>query len=402
MKRVHSEKKPHRTGLLRKWFPKRHRSVRVLLIFIVFLVVVRLLLPSITLYIVNDRLAHVKGYFGHVEDVDLSLFLGSYTLNHIYLNQMDSATKKQTPFLSARRVDLSMDFSKLFSEGIVGSVVGDCLSVQFTHNKMEPGQIAKDQNVLKDLGEVFMPFFLNTIKVTNGTLRYIDQASDPFLDLRLDNVHLEAENLRTKKDAALLPSYAWATAEAYGGKMRAGARMNLLADQPTFDIDAELKNVNLVALNDFFRAYAKMDVNQGKFDAYFEAAAHNGATKGYIKPVIRNLDVLGHEDRKDNLFQKIYEGLIGTAAAIVTNPKTHQFAAKIPFAGTSKETDVDLWKGVFTAFRNAFIQMIQASLDNSININSPTKNVEKKVDLRKIFHKKGKAPNSKPKAKKAQ
>ena len=95
--------------------------------------------------------------------------------------------------------------------------------------------------------------------------------------------------------------------------------INPLAKQPTFDLNAELKDTNLVLLNDFFKAYAKIDVNKGKFGMYTEVAAKDGSFKGYVKPIIKDLDVLGHEDRDDNVFRKMWEGLVGFVGQVFKN-----------------------------------------------------------------------------------
>src|SRR5207344_136845 len=102
-------------------------------------------------------------------------------------------------------------------------------------------------------------------------------------------------------------------AEVYEGKFNMDMKLNPLADRPTFDLNARLDNTNLVLLNDFFKAYGKFDVNKGTFGLYKEVAAKEGAFKGYVKPVIKDLDVVGAEDQKDNILQKLWEEIVGAA-----------------------------------------------------------------------------------------
>ena len=123
---------------------------------------------------------------------------------------------------------------------------------------------------------------------------------------------LLAQRLRNSYDSsAVLPASIHATADVYEGKLRFDAKLNPLANAPTFDMSAELTQTNLVKLNDFFQAYAKVDVNDGRFGLYTEVAAKDEEFKGYVKPVIKNLDILGKEDRKDNLLQKLWEAVAG-------------------------------------------------------------------------------------------
>ncbi|GAK89077.1 hypothetical protein JCM19297_3601 [Nonlabens ulvanivorans] len=46
----------------------------------------------------NKTLADIPGYYGHIDDVGISLYRGAYQLNGLYLDKVDSKT--QTPFLN--------------------------------------------------------------------------------------------------------------------------------------------------------------------------------------------------------------------------------------------------------------------------------------------------------------
>jgi hypothetical protein len=76
-------------------------------------------------------------------------------------------------------------------------------------------------------------------------------------------------------------------------------------------MNAKLENTSLPKLNDFFKAYGKFDVSSGKFGLYTEIAAKDGKFVGYVKPVMRQLKIIGQEDRKDNILQKLWEGVVG-------------------------------------------------------------------------------------------
>lgn len=379
-----------RPGLIKRWFPKRHRRVKVLLIIVGSLIAIRLALPFIVLYIVNQRLAKVPGYYGHVEDVDIALFRGAYVLDEIYLDHVDSLTQERTPFLSALRVDLSIDWAELFKGMLVGEVEADSFVVVFTKDRMEPSQVKEDKNLLVDLGKSFMPLRLNRVELKNSSVHYLDLTRKPNLDIQLTALHLLAQNLRTEKDTALLPSTLMAKASLYGGTLLFHAKMDLLTDDPTFDMNFQVTGMDLPQLNDFFQAYAKLDVNRGTFGVFMEAASRDGALTGYVKPVMKDLDVLGPEDRNDNLPRKLWEGFVGSVGFVFTNQKEDQFATKIPFSGTLKEPDTDIWVAIYEVVRNAFFHALQSSLDNEINIDSVELDTEGKNKLKTLFQKKDK------------
>jgi hypothetical protein len=357
--------------------------------FIILIVVVRLILPYVVLHLINKNLATMKGYYGHVADVDLAIIRGAYKVDSIYLNKKDSVTNKLTPFFAASLIDLSVEWKSLFHGSIVGEIVLQEPMLRFTKDKVEPKDVAKDSSDLKELLDDFMPLQINRCEINRGRIQYIDEQSKPKVDIQMTDVHLLAQNLRNSYDSTIvLPASINATANIYDGTLTFDAKADPLAITPTFDMSAELKNTNLVKLNDFFQAYAKVDVNKGTFGLYTEVAAKDKKFAGYVKPIIKDLDVLGKEDRKDNIFRKLWEGLVGTVGEVFENQRKDQLATKIPFKGNLDNPKTNVWYALANILQNAFIHAIQPSIDNEISIGSvKTGKEEKKTFMQKIFSK---------------
>jgi hypothetical protein len=363
------------------------KPLKIALIVVVLLICIRLVLPYVLLHFANKNLASIPGYYGHIEDIDLALIRGAYRIDSIYLNKQDSITKKQTRFFSASAIDLSIEWRALFSGAIVGELIFERPNLRFTREKVEPKDVGKDSSDLKELKKDFMPLQVNRFEILNGNVRYLDSTSNPKVDILMTNIHVVATNLRNSYDSStLLPAKVIARADVYEGEFTFSMNINPLAKRPTFDLNAEIKDTNLVLLNDFFKAYAKIDVNKGKFGMYTEVAAKEGAFKGYVKPVIKDLDVLGHEDRNDNVFRKMWEGLAGFVGQVFKNQSKDQVATKIPFEGRLDNPETDIWVTIINVLQNAFVQAIQPSIDSQINIASvETPKSEKETFLEKIF-----------------
>ncbi|MEI9917612.1 MAG: DUF748 domain-containing protein [Bacteroidota bacterium] len=378
---------------------RKKRFLKVTLIVVAVLVVVRLILPYVVLHFANDRLTKIKGYYGHINDIDLALIRGAYKIDSIYINKVDSTTQKQTPFFSASLIDLSVEWKALFHGSVVGSAKFEHPKVRFTKEKVEPNDLKKDSSSFKDLKDDFMPLQINRLEINNGEIEYVDEFSKPKVDVLLTNARVIAKNLRNSYDsAALLPASLEAHANIYDGSLDLNMKLNPLANDPTFDLNTEIKDVNLVKLNDFFKAYAKIDVNKGTFGLYAEAAAKDGKFDGYVKPVIKDLDILGHEDRKDNIFQKMWEGFAGLIGQGFRNHPKDQVATKIPFRGNIKDPNSNIWYAISEILQNAFISAIQPSIDHEISIATvDTKKEEKKTLLEKVFGGKDKKNKSKKK-----
>ncbi|HZG24137.1 MAG TPA: hypothetical protein VEZ17_06125, partial [Chitinophagaceae bacterium] len=60
----------------------RGKKITIILVIVALLVVFRLLLPVIVLHFANKSLANVKGYYGHIEDIDMSLYRGAYQVKN--------------------------------------------------------------------------------------------------------------------------------------------------------------------------------------------------------------------------------------------------------------------------------------------------------------------------------
>ena len=372
--------------------PKRKKRLITLLIILVFLIGLRLALPYIVLHYANKTLANMNGYYGRIRDINIALIRGAYKINDVYLNKVDSITRKQTPFFSAKAIDLSVEWKALFHGSLVGELVFEEPTLTFTKEKVEPQMIRDDSTDFKQLKDDFMPLQINRFEVNNGNIRYKDESSKPVVDIALTNAYVLAQNLRNSYDSTvLLPAKVHASATVYGGTIQFNMKLNPLAADPTFDMNTELKNTNLVELNEFFQAYAKIDVNKGTFGMYAEVAAKEGKFAGYVKPLIQDLDILGKEDRKDNVLRQLWEGIAGAIGQIFRNQSKDQVATKIPFEGSLKNPDTNLWYAIVNILRNAFISAIQPAIDNEINITSvDTPKEEKKTFLEKVFGKKDK------------
>src|SRR5688572_15664795 len=371
---------PINNSEMKKW-------LKILIGVLIFLGIVRLILPYVVLRYANKSLAKMDGYYGHVDDIDIALIRGAYQLDSIYINKVDSITKKQTPFFSASEVDLSVEWKALFHGSLVGEFVFEKPRIDFTKDKVEPKDVRDDSSSFKQLKEDFMPLQVNRCEINDGVIRYRDPFSNPKVDISLTRLYATALNLRNSYDStALLPATITANAKVYEGSLDFSMKLNPLAEDPTFDMNSDLKNTNLVLLNDFFQAYAKVDVNKGSFGMYTEVAAKEGRFTGYVKPVIKDLDVLAKEDRNDNVFRKMWEGITGFAGEVFENQPKDQVATKIPFEGRLDNPQADVWETVINVLENAFIRAIQPSIDHEINIASvDVKKEDKKNFLEKIF-----------------
>jgi len=364
------------------------KKYKILIGIVALLIVIRIILPYVVLHYANKTLANMNGYFGHIKDIDLSIYRGAYTINDIYLNKVDTVTKKQTDFFKAKNIDLSVEWGAIFHGSIVGELEFDSPVLIFTKDKVELSDVNKDTTDFRKLLKDFMPLKVNRFEVFNGDLRYADNTSKPKVDVALKQTHILALNLSNATDVKVaLPSTVTANASVYEGTLTFDMKLNALNEHPTFDLNADIKNTNLVLLNDFLKAYGNFDVNKGTFGLYAEMAAKDGKFKGYVKPFIKDLDVVGPQDKSDNFFNKVYEQIVGAAGVIFKNQKKDQVATKVDIEGDFKNPKINILDAVWEVLRNAFIQALIPSIDHEISLKSvdKVKPEDKKNLFQRIF-----------------
>ena len=348
----------------RKW-----KAWRIVLIVVVVLVAIRIALPYILLDQLNKRLKEMPEYYGHADDLSLALLRGAYTINDVYLDQQDSSSQVRTPFVAAEVIDLSLEWRALFDGEIVGELVIERPIVRFTKDYVEPAEVSEDTVELGDLLDDLMPLRINRFEIHNGAFEFHDPTASPEVHLAMERIELYAENLTTvKNEDKLLPAYVSMDADVYEGRFYLDIDLDPLASAPTFDMAVEVKDADLTLFNEFFQAYANFDISSGIFGMYSEVAAKDGKFLGYVKPVIKDLEVLGPNDRDKNIGKKIWEGLVGLGGMLLTNPKEEQIATRVPLEGELENPDVRTWYAVIDLLRNAFIRALEPELDNDINI----------------------------------
>lgn len=367
-------------------YNRKQKALIITLSIIALLVVIRIALPYVILHYANKTLDEMDGYRGHIEDIDLAIIRGAYNIDSIYLNKVDSVTKDETPFLAASTIDLSLEWRSLFKGSLVGEVILENPLVRFTKEKVEPKDVQKDSSDFRRVLEEFMPLEINRLEFRNGRLQYVDNTSAPKVNISMTDVDVVALNLKNSYDSsAVLPASINAEATVYEGRLTMEMKLNPLAEVPTFDMNAEWKNTNLVKLNEFFQAYAKLDVNSGSFGLYTEVAAKEGTFTGYVKPLIENIDVLGKEDRKDNVLRQAWEAISGTVTEIFENQSKETFATKIPLEGKIENPKANIIFAILQILENAFISALQPTIDRQISLGTVDEEQEEEGLIEKVF-----------------
>ncbi|WP_291966410.1 DUF748 domain-containing protein [Maribacter sp.] len=353
-------------------YKKKRYIIPILLV--VFLLILRLSLPSLAKNYVNKVLADIPGYYGHVEDIDISLIRGAYTIHGMYLNTVNG--NNELPFLDIKETDISVEWNALFHGKIVSEIEMTEPTILYVfEDQQDTTGVADTEDWSKALTDL-VPIDINQFTVKNGKFAFLQLQADPNIDLHLANVQLSASNLRNVVEKTrTLPSNIHATATSIGnGNVVLDGKMNLVKEIPDMDISFSLESANAKALNDFTNYYAGIDFDEGSFDLFGELAIADGYMKGSFKPILKNAKLIGKDD---GFLKTLWEGFVGFFKFILKNHKQDTLATKIPVEGDLNNVKTKILPTVTRIFRNAWIQAYKDVVDNDLSFKDATDGADK-------------------------
>jgi hypothetical protein len=344
------------------------RTKWVLLIVLVVLVAFRIALPYIVKSYVNRTLANIPGYPGYIDDVDMDLWRGAYVIKDLNIEKVDA--KIPVPFFSSKQVDLSIEWGALLHASLVGKIKFIDPKISFVQGPTEKeSQNGGGTNFIETIKKLF-PVKINRFDVQNGEVHFRNFHSDPKVDIHLDSLFLHASNLTNSKS---LSKTLVATVDAGGkvmgtGRLKGHLDIDPYAAQPTFKLDIQVEQVELTTINNFFDAYASIDVKSGVFQMYSEVAAADGNFTGYVKPLFKDMTILDVSKDVKNPLKLIWQALVAGVAVLFTNHSTDVIGTTIPLSGTFENRNIDILSTLGGILKNAFIQALLPGIDRTVSL----------------------------------
>jgi hypothetical protein len=344
--------------------------------FVLLLVAARLALPYAVKDYVNKKMTTLDSYEGSVGDIDIHLWRGAYSIDGIEIFKKGGA--RPVPFFKAARIDLSVEWRSLLRGSIVSEASFLAPEVNLVQARSkEDSQLGSEENWNRRLEELF-PFRFNTIEVVDGTVRFLAPGISTRDAITARNVDGEVTNLTnvTESGKETFADFQVTASVLDGAPANVAGSVDAFASQPTFDVNMEVKDVQLAQANPWLREYIKADAEAGKFELYMELAAADGKFKGYAKPILQDVDLYRSEEPEQSPLRRFWEGFLDFAANVLENPEADQVAARIPFTGTLKDPETNLFATIASVMRNAFVSAFARSLEGSITLRDVKKNLQ--------------------------
>lgn len=348
-------------NILAKPFYKK-RGYQFLFVLAVILVGFRLYLPTLVKNYVNQVLSELPGYYGQIEDIEISFFRGAYVINGLFLNKIEAQT--EIPFINLPKTDISIEWKSLFKGKIVSEILIYEPTINYVAEDQEGQEAAEEEDWYKALTDL-VPIDINHLEVHEGKFSFIVAGSEPPLNLDVSNLELWADNLRNvEEELQTLPSPISLTGTSVGnGNLAIEGNLNLIRDIPDADISLVLENVDLTSLNDFTRHYANLDFEEGRFDLFSEIAIADGFLSGYIKPMLIGTKLIGKEEK---FGEKLWEGFVGFFKFALKNQGTDTLASKVPLEGDLSNVETSLWITIRNVLKNGWIKAFSQAVDGDV------------------------------------
>jgi hypothetical protein len=346
---------------------KKSRSIKSGLIIITALFV---MFAALRLYFIPQWISkHIESHVRQIEDYevryrdfDVSLLDGSYTLNHITLQKKDS--RLPLPFFEAEKLAIAIDFSSLLTDRWVTEIGVSRPVLNFINGPDEISSQTKISSEWVKTIEDLASFPVNKMKIIGGVINYHDFHSVPRILLSMTDVNLSGSNLHNRDGAErIFTGLVEGSGKVSEGSIQVKMELNAFYDNPTFNLSAELVNLNLSDVRDFLRAYGKVDIQQGIFSLYTEATTKNDKVIGFVKPRIQDVAIASNET--DSTLSLLRQN--GDEQRTVWTVKLNDFDSQkeISFEGSLDHPGINLWSAAAITLHKAFIEALLATIDSA-------------------------------------
>ncbi|QXH45645.1 DUF748 domain-containing protein [Pseudomonas xanthosomatis] len=332
---------------------------------LVLLVALHLALPYLVRDYLNDKLASMGDYRGQVTDVDLAWWRGAYKINGLKIVKVTGNVP--VPLLDAPLIDLSVSWHSLwYDHAVVAKVIFAQPQLNFVDaGNQQDSQTGQGTDWRQQL-EKLVPITLDEVRIEQGTLTFRNFTSQPPVNLKATQLDASIRNLTNVRDPKGRRDASFdATAVLLGdARVESSATFDPFSDFDDFQFRLRATGIELRRLNDFASAYGKFDFNAGHGDVVIEAEAVNGRLNGYIKPLLRDVDVFNWqqdvENKNKGFLRSVWEALVGASETVLKNQRKNQFATRVELSGSVHQQDISAFEAFLQILRNGFVQAFNA------------------------------------------
>ncbi|RMP62628.1 hypothetical protein ALQ18_02243 [Pseudomonas marginalis pv. marginalis] len=336
---------------------------------VLLLVALNIALPYVVRNYLNDKLADMGDYRGEVADVDLALWRGAYRIKGLKIVKVDG--KVPVPLVNAPLIEFAVSWHSLWYDHAVvaeGHFVRPEINFVDGGANKQASQTGKGTDWQAQLKKL-LPITLNEVRIEDGKVAFHNFSSKPQVNINATEINASLYNLTNVVDLkgqrdARFDGKAMLQGQA---PLEATATFDPFNNFEDFEFRFRARDLQLTRMNDFASAYGKFDFKAGTGDVVIEAQAQKGQLSGYIKPLLRDVEVFDWqqdvENKDKNIFRSIWEAVVGTSETVLKNQRKNQFATRVELSGSVHQQNISAFSAFVAILRNGFIQAFNAQYE---------------------------------------
>ena len=330
-------------------------------IIIAVLIVFRILLPQILLYQTNKYLAEFSPtYYLHMEDLDISILRGAYQFEEI----KGALKGDEKTFLTITKVDVSMAWRHIFKGKIVTDIVTE--NVDFLFLK-DMSKLSPPKKEAVDVKETLFPVKVESVDLQNARVVFEEYPSlDESSRFKIEKINGRITNL-TPTPSDPLSSFNLSAAVQGSSDTVFIGQLNLLKKPMLWDVDVELKNFDMATLNPVLKRKLPLTFTKGKLDLYAEVKNKDKNIQGYIKPFLKDVDVVANKEHFDGIKHFGIEILTAIGNLFLRDSDSKSVATYLDF-NYDGNFNVNTSKGISKAIEHGFTQKLNPGIEDKYHI----------------------------------
>lgn len=346
-------------------------SLTTVAVLAVLLIILHLMLPYLLRNFLNDKLADMGDYRGHIEDVDMTWWTGSYRIKDLVITKRDGEVGVR--FVAVPIMDIAIRMRALWKEGVlVGVVALRDPVLNFVDGESEQQRQNGGGVDWRGQLEGMVPVRLNEVIVTNGTMSFRNFTSDPPVNIHAGEIQLRLRNLTNAPDEQGKRSANMEGTASFldHAPMEASANFDPLGRVDNADLRLRMLGLDLTRINDFASAYGKFDFHAGEGDLTMEFEVRERQLDGYVKPLLRNVEVfdmdqdIRNEDK--GFFRGLWEAVVHGGEKVLQNQRKDQFATRIELTGSLDNAEMSTFQAFIAILRNAFVEAFTPRFERAL------------------------------------
>lgn len=323
------------------------------------LVVFRIFLPQILLHQANKYLSEFSPtYYLHMEDLDISILRGAYQFEEVY-GKLKGDEKE---FLRVKHVDVSIAWREIFKGKIVTDIVTNDLYFLFLKD-MTKLSVPDTKKEAVDVKDTLFPVKVDMVELRNARVVFEEYpALSEEERLRIEKINGKITNITSNAAEPLSDFNLTASLQGSSEFVFIGA-LDLTQKPMLWDVDVELKDFDISTLNKVLKRNLPLTFTKGRMDLYAEAKKDKKMIKGYIKPFIKDIDVVANKEKFVGLKHFGIEILTALGNLILRDSDTKSVATYLDFNYDGK-FNVDTGQGISNALEHGFKQKLSPGIED--------------------------------------